>query len=226
MNATNTGFQNTATADKISNDASSGIGSALGIGASMLGKGGAFGAGGALAFLADGGIVPEGGGTFAGSPAVGAVPLGPGGNSPVAPGGQGPGTMIAPAPIQPGVLSTVADAGGNAGNFTGAGGSFTGGQTYFQEGGAVPLSASPSGGAATDDVSARGPSGAIRLDGGEFVLPKSTVSWYGEEKLQKMIAKADQDRAKATAKPRVVPRGALPTQPQIQPRPQQGAIPV
>lgn len=70
VSAQNTDFQNDATAAKIKNDSSSGLGTALGLGASMLGKGGAFGAGGALAsggalaFLEEGGAVDdiEGGG--------------------------------------------------------------------------------------------------------------------------------------------------------------------
>lgn len=64
VNTRNTAFNNEATSAKMANDSSSGIGSLLGLGASMLGKGGAFGAGGALAFLEEGGAVDdiEGGG--------------------------------------------------------------------------------------------------------------------------------------------------------------------
>jgi hypothetical protein len=87
VNTTNTGFSNQATADKMSNDSSSGFGSLLGLGASMLGKGGALASGGALAFLEDGGAVDDIGG--------GAVPaeMSPSGGaavddvSAVAPGG-------------------------------------------------------------------------------------------------------------------------------------------
>lgn len=157
--ATNTGFQNQADADKISNSASSGIGSLLGLGASMLGKGGALGAGGALAsggalaFLEDGGEVP---------------------------------------------------------------------------GGAIPLDASPSGGAVTDDVRGSSPGGALRLNGGEFVLPKDVVAWEGEKSLQNLILKARKAKAEATAKPKVqAPGGPDPASPAFQPRPQgQGALPV
>jgi hypothetical protein len=67
VNTQNTQFSNQATADKMSNDASSGFGSLLGLGASMLGKGGAFGAGGALAFLEDGGAVDDIGGDGGGA---------------------------------------------------------------------------------------------------------------------------------------------------------------
>lgn len=63
----NTGFQNQLDSQKASQSQDSGIGSLLGLGASMLGKGGAFGAGGALAFLEEGGAVDDIGG--------GAVPV-------------------------------------------------------------------------------------------------------------------------------------------------------
>ncbi len=153
--ATNSGFQNQADADKISNSASSGLGSLLGVGASALGKGGALAPGGALAaFLEDGGVVP---------------------------------------------------------------------------GGAVPIEASPSRGAVTDDVPAVSPGGAIRLNGGEFVLPKDVVAWEGEKSLQNLIQKARQAKAEATAKPQVKPAvGPSPQSPAFQPRPQptQGALPV
>jgi len=59
VGATNTGFSNTAKSAEISNSSSSGLGSLLGIGASMLGKGGALASGGALAFLEDGGAVDD-----------------------------------------------------------------------------------------------------------------------------------------------------------------------
>ncbi len=138
---------------KAEQEQDSGLGSLLGLGASMLGKGGAFGAGGALAFLEDGGAVP---------------------------------------------------------------------------GGAVPLEASPSNGQVTDDVAAESPGGAIRLDGGEFVIPKDVVSWEGEKSLQNLIMKARKAKSEAQAKPRVQgPGGPDPASPAFQPRPQaQGALPV
>lgn len=61
-------------------------------------------------------------------------------------------------------------------------------------GAAVPVAASPSMGGAVDDVPAM-------LNAGEFVLPKDVVQWFGEEKLQKMIEKARNDKAGAGAKP-------------------------
>lgn len=223
----NTGFQNQAEADKIANASSSGIGSLLGAGLGAMGKGGALAEGGALAFLADGGVVPEGGAMFGGVMPSGAVPVGPGGNSPVAAGGPGTPVMTSQMPVPSDISPTSVQAGQNAGNFTGTGNSFSGDMTYFQGGGEVPLNASPSRGAVTDDVAARGPSGAIRLDGGEFVLPKDVVSWEGEKSLQNLIQKARAAKQQATARPRIaVPGGAVPTgMPPPQQSPQRGAIP-
>jgi hypothetical protein len=101
---------------------------------------------------------------------------------------------------------------------------------FLEDGGAVPLEASPSNGAATDDVTASGPggNGAIRLNAGEFVIPKDVVSWEGEKSLQKLIQKAREAKQEATAKPRQqAPGGPDPASPAFQPRPQaQGALPV
>lgn len=63
-------------------------------------------------------------------------------------------------------------------------------------GGAIPTSASPTGGAAIDDVPAR-------LTPGEFVLPKDVMSWKGEEWAQKEIEKARMARKGAVAKPQL-----------------------
>lgn len=146
-------YEGQAAEHKANQESSSGWGSLLGLGSSMLGKGGAFASGGALAFLEDGGPVP---------------------------------------------------------------------------GGAIPLEASPSGGEITDDVAAESPGGAIRLDGGEFVIPKDVVSWEGEKSLQNLILKARKAKGEAQAKPRVqAPGGPDPASPAFQPRPQaQGALPV
>lgn len=62
----------------------------------------------------------------------------------------------------------------------------------------VPLSASPSRGAITDDVSAR-------LEPGEFVVPQDVVRWKGEEFFQKTINTARQAKQGATAKPQARP---------------------
>jgi hypothetical protein len=70
------------------------------------------------------------------------------------------------------------------------------------QGGAVPVSASPSGGRQTDDVHAK-------LNAGEFVVPRDALQWKGEEFFQKLIQKTRQDRRdNAPAQPRAV---AVPT---------------
>ena len=77
-----------------------------------------------------------------------------------------------------------------------------GGAVPAQDGGAIPMGASPSGGAQTDDIPAR-------LNAGEFILPKDVVSWIGEKQLQTTIMKARQEKEKAVAKPAI---GAAPPQ--------------
>lgn len=93
------------------------------------------------------------------------------------------------------------------------GGSLFGKMFGFAEGGAVPDSMSPSGGAMTDDIPAIGPTGQpnIRLNGGEFVMPKEAVSWYGEKHLQNLIQKARDEKARAGAKPAIgnAPQAAM-----------------
>jgi hypothetical protein len=59
-------------------------------------------------------------------------------------------------------------------------------------GGPVPPSASPSGGARTDDVRAN-------LNSGEFVVPKDVTRWKGEEFMHKLIADSRQKRMKMQA---------------------------
>ena len=165
VNTKNTGFRNENDAATTANSSSSGVGSLLGLGASMLGRGGALASGGALAFLEDGGEVPD----------------------------------------------DMGDMGGGT------------------PGGAIPLEASPSNGAVTDDVPGESPGGAIRLNGGEFVIPKDVVSWEGEKSLQNLIMKARKAKSEAQAKPRVqAPGGPDPASPAFQPRPQaaRGALPV
>lgn len=84
-------------------------------------------------------------------------------------------------------------------------------------GGNVPAEASPTRGAAIDDVDAR-------LNVGEFVVPKDVVSWKGEEFFQKLINGSRQAREGAPAKPEyaIVPERKGP--PAFQSRPA-GAIP-
>lgn len=62
----------------------------------------------------------------------------------------------------------------------------------------VPQNASPSGGAETDDVTAR-------VNVGEFVMPKDVTSWYGEKFMQNLIEKARKEMTQRTAEPDVAP---------------------
>jgi hypothetical protein len=127
VGAQNTGFSNQAESDKISNSSSSGIGSLLGAGASMLGKGGALAEGGALSS-----VIPAAMAMFA----------------------------------EGGVIPDAAD------------------------GGAIPMQASPSGGAVTDDVPASAPGVPnIRLNGGEMIIPRDVSQWVGEKFFQDLINK-------------------------------------
>jgi len=64
------------------------------------------------------------------------------------------------------------------------------------DGGEVPNGASPSNGAAIDDVPAR-------LTAGEFVVPKDVASWKGEEYFQKLIDQSRKAKSEASAKPAV-----------------------
>jgi hypothetical protein len=76
----------------------------------------------------------------------------------------------------------------------------------FAEGGAIPAEASPSGGAITDDVPAQVNGGPeIRVNAGEFVMPRDVTSWLGEKQLQTMIQKARQEKQGAVAKPAIGP---------------------
>lgn len=60
----------------------------------------------------------------------------------------------------------------------------------------VPPAASPTGGAATDDVSAR-------LNVGEFIIPKDVVSFQGEKFFQNLIQKTRQMKQSVQAKPTI-----------------------
>lgn len=120
----------------------------------------------------------------------------------------------------------------NMGNDTGGGSSDTGGggdntdfssadtgdEESFAKGGAIPYSKSPSHGKVTDDVAARmHPSGEpIRVNAGEFIIPRYAREWYGDKYLQGLINKAKDGQQFATAKPSLKPplpsqRGAIPS---------------
>lgn len=89
--------------------------------------------------------------------------------------------------------------------------------SFNAEGGAIPDQASPTSGAAIDDVPAR-------LTAGEFVVPKDVASWKGEEFFQKLIEQSRKAKQGAVAKPEV---GVAPQQPPtFVSRPQGGALPV
>lgn len=75
-------------------------------------------------------------------------------------------------------------------------------------GNVIPPEASPSRGQATDDVDYDvSDGGRAKLNVGEFVFPEDVSRWFGEEKLQKMILKARQDKENAQAKPELEPEG-------------------
>ncbi len=82
----------------------------------------------------------------------------------------------------------VSDAGGGDG---GGEGYALGGPIEGQQGGMIPVSASPSGGAVQDDVQ-------INAQPNEFVIPRDVAMWKGQEFFQKMIA---QSRAARTGAP-------------------------
>lgn len=73
--------------------------------------------------------------------------------------------------------------------------------------GAIPASMSPSGGNDVDDVPAtlHGTGEQIRLNQGEFIIPRDVVGWRGEGFYQKDIQKARQEREGAIAKPTMKP---------------------
>ena len=83
-------------------------------------------------------------------------------------------------------------------------------------GGAIPFSKSPSHGRVTDDVHAKNATTGddVRLNAGEFVIPRHTVAWKGEKFFQDLIKKSKDQRAGAGAKPTLKPslphRGAIP----------------
>lgn len=62
----------------------------------------------------------------------------------------------------------------------------------------VPPEASPSGGTAVDDVTAR-------VSAGEFVVPKDVTAWYGEKYMQGLIDKARKEMQTKTAEPTMGP---------------------
>jgi hypothetical protein len=89
----------------------------------------------------------------------------------------------------------------------------------YAEGGAIPYSASPSRGKMTDDVPAKvnQTGDDIRVNAGEFIMPRHAVEWWGKGKFHKMIQESEKGHKGATAKPQLRPRlpsqrGAIPTE--------------
>ena len=99
------------------------------------------------------------------------------------------GGLSLPGDVAGAAMSNVTDNDGSgSGNF----------KLSFAEGGAIPMSTSPSNGAQTDDVKAM-------LNAGEFIVPKDVTQWYGEKFFQNLIAKAQNEKGKAQAKPAIGP---------------------
>ncbi len=76
--------------------------------------------------------------------------------------------------------------------------------------GAIPMRMSPSHGARTDDVPAQAAGNHIRLNGGEFIVPRDVAAWKGEEYFQKLIDQSRAARGAGSAKPTLKP--PLPSQ--------------
>lgn len=93
--------------------------------------------------------------------------------------------------------------------------------SILADGGTVPDQASPTQGAAIDDVPAQ-------LTAGEFVVPKRAVEWFGEKHFHQLITKADQEREQVTAQSGAVPDQAVVArrEPTFVSRDQRGALPV
>lgn len=75
----------------------------------------------------------------------------------------------------------------------------------LEEGGAIPMEASPSRGAITDDIPAK-------VNAGEFIVPRDVALWKGEEFFQKLIEQSRKSKEGAQAKPQMsaIPAGQPP----------------
>ena len=94
-------------------------------------------------------------------------------------------------------------------------------QMFANGGGAIPMEASPSGGAITDDIPAEIDGAApAQLNAGEFIVPQDVVKWMGEKGLQQTILKARKEMQGGN--------GERPAQPEMMPPPVEsvGAIPM
>jgi hypothetical protein len=90
-------------------------------------------------------------------------------------------------------------------------------------GGAIPIEASPSGGAIPDDIPAEIDGQApAQLNAGEFVMPQDVVKWLGEKGMQQLVLKARKEMTGGNGE-----RPAQPTQgPPPVPPESVGAIPM
>lgn len=138
---------------------------------------------------------------------------GGGGNGPSFPGGAGNAQIISVDDSGGSPVDTTTTDGGN-GPTTSDGGYNYGeddqpsyDDSGYAEGGAIPMHASPSHGRVTDDIPAKvNQTGeGIRVNAGEFIIPKHTVAWKGEKYFQDLIARSRKERGGAQAKPEVRP---------------------
>ena len=84
----------------------------------------------------------------------------------------------------------------------------------YAKGGAIPPSASPSGGRQVDDIPAQGPGGRpLRMNANEFVIPQDVALWKGQEFFQNLIDQSRKKRVTAPAQPSAP--GAQPQQPMM-----------
>jgi len=80
-----------------------------------------------------------------------------------------------------------------------------------EPGRAIPIEASPSGGAIEDDIPAQiGDGTPARLNAGEFVMPKDVVSWLGEKGMQQIVLKARKEMGDPNAAPAQPQQGPPP----------------
>jgi hypothetical protein len=95
---------------------------------------------------------------------------------------------------------------------------------YAAGGGPIPVAASPSGGAVTDDVPAQAGAIPMQMNAGEFVVPKDVTQWLGEKGLQDLILKARKQMQSPQQRPAVPTQGPVPQAQGVPPQ-QPGAIP-
>jgi hypothetical protein len=79
-------------------------------------------------------------------------------------------------------------------------------QMFAAGGGPIPIEASPTGGAVTDDIPAEinGSDGGVlpaQLNAGEFVMPQDVVKWVGEKGMQQFILKSRKEMGDPNAAP-------------------------